>query len=100
MKDSTARPGGDVGSIVVDGELSEGYETKELDSARSKSNDGDKQKFVRFRIEELNKDFKFTNGMDFCSIKEFKEAIVEQSLLNGKHVLLNRMTWLGQKLNA
>ncbi|KAG4980623.1 hypothetical protein JHK84_034207 [Glycine max] len=33
MKDSTARPGGDVGSIVVDGELSEGYETKELDNA-------------------------------------------------------------------
>lgn len=86
MKDSTARPGGDVGSIVVDGKLSEGYETEELDSVGSESDDGDKHKFVRFRIKKLERDFKFTNGMDFYSNKEFKEAIVKHSLLNGKQV--------------
>ena len=51
-------------------------------------------KFVRFRIKESDKDFKFTNGKDFCSIKEFKEVILEHSLLNGKQVTfkLNDLT--------
>ena len=75
-----------MGSIVVDGKLSEGYETEELDSVGSESDDGDKHKFVRFRIKKLERDFKFTNGMAFYSNKEFTEAIVKHSLLNGKQV--------------
>ena len=94
IEDSTARPSGDVRSIVIDGELSERYETEELDSVGFESDDGDKHKFVRFRIKESDKDFKFTNGKDFCSIKEFKEVILEHSLLNGKQVTfkLNDLT--------
>ncbi|KAG5088995.1 hypothetical protein JHK86_001607 [Glycine max] len=46
IEDSIVGPSGDVGSIVVDGKLSEGYETEELDSVGSESDDGDKHKFI------------------------------------------------------
>jgi len=37
----------------------------------------------RFRMEQLNKKIKLQVGMEFKSIKEFKEAITEWNALNG-----------------
>jgi len=32
--------------------------------------------------EEMCKDFKFRLGMEFCSLKQFKQALMEHSVLN------------------
>jgi len=52
----------------IDGELSEGYQTEELYSARYKFKEEGIHKFARYEKYELNRDFQFKIGMDFCSI--------------------------------
>ena len=56
--------------------MSKGYETKELCIAGSEFDKEDTYKFVRYKKEELNKDFQFKIGTDFCSLQGFKEVIV------------------------
>ena len=34
----------------------------------------------------MTKDFKFKLGMEFSSLKDFKQALMEHSVLNGKEV--------------
>jgi len=41
-------------------------------------------KFCKFRPEDMNKEFKFQLGMEFDSLKDFKQALMEHSVLNGK----------------
>lgn len=49
--------------------------------------DGDpKPKYLKFGREELRKDFQFKLGMEFSSLAEFKEVILEHSVLNGKEL--------------
>jgi len=43
-------------------------------------------KFSRYRAEDMTKDFKFKLGMEFSSLKDFKQALMEHSVLNGKEV--------------
>lgn len=52
----------------IDGELSEGYQTEELYNARYKFKEEGIHKFARYEKYELNRDFQFKIGMDFCSI--------------------------------
>jgi len=69
-------------------DISEEYNTDELES----DVDGyegvvrDGPKFFKYRAEDMTKDFKFKLGMEFCSLKDFKLALMEHSVLNGKEV--------------
>ncbi|RZB86844.1 hypothetical protein D0Y65_026797 [Glycine soja] len=69
------------------GELSDGYETKELYSAGFEFDEEDNHKFVRYKKDELSRDFEFKIGMDICSLHKFKEAIVDHSIMNGIEVV-------------
>jgi len=69
------------------GGLEDGYVTDDLDSASDADNvEGVKPIYPMFKEEDLNKDFKFTVGMEFCSLKQFKEAILELNVLNGRDI--------------
>ena len=43
-------------------------------------------KFTKYRQEDMKKEFKFKLGMKFGSLKDFKHALMEHSVLNGKEV--------------
>ena len=63
------------------------YFSDELDSCDSEDEDGNKNRgYPRFRKEQMRKDFEFTKGMEFSSINEFKDALREHCLLNGKEI--------------
>ncbi|KAL5134453.1 hypothetical protein HKD37_03G007611 [Glycine soja] len=68
------------------GEFGEGYEIKEIYSVGFESDEEDRHKFVRYRKDELSRDFEFEIGMDFCSLHEFKEVIVDHSIMNRREV--------------
>ncbi|WVZ24109.1 hypothetical protein V8G54_002653 [Vigna mungo] len=81
------------GSFVMDDEvgeheIDEEYISDELDSDLESDEDGSlKQgKLKKFRQDDMNKDFKFSLGMEFGSLKEFKNALMEHSVLNGKEI--------------
>ncbi|KAG4950031.1 hypothetical protein JHK86_043270 [Glycine max] len=80
----------DVGVEVV-GSESDSSDTKsnEGDSESGSENDNkeDRHKFVIYKKEELSGDFEFKIGMDFGSLQEFKEAIVDCSIMNGREVV-------------
>ena len=67
--------------------MSDGYETKELYSAGFEFDEEDNHKFVRYKKDELSRDFEFKIGMDICSLHKFKEAIVDHSIMNGIEVV-------------
>lgn len=61
------------------------YASEELDS--SDPNDSGHEmhpKYEKFRSELMNKDFQFKLGMKFNSLGEFKYAIREWHVLNGR----------------
>ncbi|WVZ24227.1 hypothetical protein V8G54_002771 [Vigna mungo] len=64
---------------VEDHEINEEYNSD--DGVRFK-----KDKFQKYRQDYMNKSFKFELGMEFCSLKEFKNALMEHIVLNGKEV--------------
>ncbi|WVZ09785.1 hypothetical protein V8G54_014315 [Vigna mungo] len=81
------------GSFVMDDEvgeheINEEYISDELDSDLESDEDGSLKmgKFKRFRQDDMNKDFKFSLGMEFGSLKDFKNALMEHSVLNGKEI--------------
>ncbi|WVZ21257.1 hypothetical protein V8G54_008579 [Vigna mungo] len=81
------------GSFVVDDEvgdheINEEYNSDELDSDLESDGDGNfkRSKFKKFRQDDMNKDFRFSLGMEFGSLKEFKNALMEHSVLNGKEI--------------
>ena len=43
-------------------------------------------KFSKYRPKDMNNDFKFKLGMEFCSLKDFKRAPMKHNVLNGKEV--------------
>jgi len=68
--------------------ISEEYDTDELESDVD-SDEGvvhDGPKFSKYRAEDMTKDFKFKLRMEFCSLKDFKQPLMEHSVLNGKEV--------------
>ncbi|WVY91036.1 hypothetical protein V8G54_036550 [Vigna mungo] len=81
------------GSFIINEEvhvddMNEEYSSDELDS--NVDSDGDervkKAKFKKFRQDDMSKNFKFELGMEFCTLREFKNAVMEHSVLNGKEV--------------
>ncbi|XP_058749183.1 uncharacterized protein LOC131622170 [Vicia villosa] len=65
------------------------YISDELESSDPDLSDSEKakvQKFEKFKKEHLNKDFKFQWGMEFSSLDEFRYAIREWSVLNGRQI--------------
>jgi len=73
---------------IGDHEINEEYICDELDSDVD-SDDGLLNvgpKFTKYRPEDMKKDFKFKLGMEFGSLKDFKHALMEHSVLNGKEV--------------
>ncbi|XP_058741902.1 uncharacterized protein LOC131614317 [Vicia villosa] len=50
------------------------------------SGDEKRPKFERFKKEHLNKDYKFKWGMEFNSLVDFKDAIREWSMVNGREI--------------
>ena len=82
-----------VGSFVTNAEvgqhdISDEYDTNKLDSdVDSEEGVGrDGPKFSKYRDEDMTKDFKFKLGMEFSSLKDFKQALMKHSVLNGKEV--------------
>ncbi|WVY93826.1 hypothetical protein V8G54_032914 [Vigna mungo] len=73
---------------VGDYEINEEYNNDELDSDLESDGDGNfkRGKFKKFRQDDMNKDFRFSLGMEFGSLKEFKNALMEHSVLNGKEI--------------
>jgi len=73
---------------VGEHDISNEYDTNELDSdVDSEEGVGrDGLKFSRYRAEDMTKDFKFKLGMEFSSLKDFKQTLMEHSVLNGKEV--------------
>ncbi|KAK7244700.1 hypothetical protein RIF29_39526 [Crotalaria pallida] len=66
--------------------LEDGYMTDELESGDSDSDGENKPKYPLFREEQMGKNFKFKLGMEFSSLNQFKDAILEHSVLIGKEV--------------
>jgi hypothetical protein len=67
-----------------------------LGSSDPDDSDDDTIKYEQFSKEQLNKDFKFKLGMEFNSLVEFKEAIIEWNVFNsqptGPHVSASQPT--------
>ena len=67
-----------------EGNDGEEYLSEELESDDPDDFDSEKgPKFEKFRKEQLNKKFEFKLGMEFNSLREFKDAIIEWNVLNG-----------------
>ncbi|XP_027905924.1 uncharacterized protein LOC114165520 [Vigna unguiculata] len=69
-------------------EINEEYDSEQLCSdVDSDKGVSDKMpKFVKYNAEDMNKSFKFKLRMEFCSFKDFKHALIEHSVLNGKEI--------------
>jgi len=69
-------------------EINEEYDSKQLCSnVDTDEGVSDKvPKFVKYNAEDMNKSFKFRLGMEFCSLKDFKHALMEHNVLNGKEI--------------
>ncbi|XP_058744588.1 uncharacterized protein LOC131617289 [Vicia villosa] len=67
--------------------IDDDYLTDELDSGADDDSDGGRPSMVKFRDDEkLRKEFKFKVGMEFSSLKQFKKAVLEHNVLNGREV--------------
>ncbi|XP_058765177.1 uncharacterized protein LOC131638625 [Vicia villosa] len=70
-----------------DDEDEEEYLSEELNSSDPDNSEDDKKpKFEKFKKEQLTKDFKFKWGMEFTSLDDFREAIREWTVLNGREI--------------
>ncbi|XP_014521871.1 uncharacterized protein LOC106778429 [Vigna radiata var. radiata] len=69
-------------------EINEDYDTNELSSNLDNGEDvrENKRHFPKYIAEDMTKGFKFRLGMKFKSLKDFKSALQEHSVLNGKEV--------------
>ncbi|XP_058741808.1 uncharacterized protein LOC131614203 [Vicia villosa] len=65
----------------------EEYASEDLLSSDPDNSEDEKgPRFEKFKKEELNKDFKFKWGMEFNSLDDFREAIREWIVLNGREI--------------
>lgn len=48
----------------------------------------------------MSRDFEFKIGMDFCSLQEFKEAIIDHSIMNGREVVFRPNDKVNAKRNV
>ncbi|KAI5413836.1 hypothetical protein KIW84_058111 [Lathyrus oleraceus] len=60
----------------MDNEMIINYASDELGSSAPDASDGEKEpKYPRFKMQDLDKNYKFKVGLKFISLEEFKEAI-------------------------
>jgi len=65
----------------------EEYHSDELYSSNPDNSDHENgPKYAKFRKEQLNENYEFKLGMEFNSLKEFKDAIIEWNVLNGHEI--------------
>ena len=66
----------------------EDHVSDELDTGDDESgSDVEKRpKFIKFRPEQMRADFQFKVGMEFCSLKQFKDTVIEYLVLNGRQL--------------
>jgi hypothetical protein len=63
----------------------DGYESAELGSSDPDASDDEKvPKYEKYRKENMSEHFKFKYGMEFNSLKEFRDAVRDWSGLNGR----------------
>jgi hypothetical protein len=68
-------------------ELDEEYFSEELENSDTDESEQERgPRYEKFRKEQLNKNFEFMLGMEFNSLKEFKDAIIEWIILNGHEI--------------
>lgn len=61
------------------------YYSDELDISDLDASDNKKgPKYDKFRVEELDKNYKFKIGLEFLSLDEFKETNTEWPVLKGE----------------
>ncbi|XP_020985320.1 uncharacterized protein LOC107462923 [Arachis duranensis] len=69
------------------GGISDGYETDDIDSYEGDSDDMIKKKrFPKYNEAEMNREYEFQVGLEFKSLSQFKEAVKEHALLNGRDI--------------
>ncbi|RYR65053.1 uncharacterized protein LOC107633832 [Arachis ipaensis] len=68
------------------GGISDGYETDDIDSYEENSDDIKKRRFPKYNEAEMNREYEFQVGLEFKSLSQFKEAIKEHALLNGRDI--------------
>ncbi|RYR08142.1 hypothetical protein Ahy_B05g075696 [Arachis hypogaea] len=69
------------------GDISDGYETEDMDSYEGDSDDMIKKKrFLKYDEAEMCREYQFRVGLEFKTLSQFKEAIKEHALLNGRDV--------------
>jgi len=80
--------GGEAGSSsFVVGGLDVGYVSEELGSSDPDVSDDDQgPRYEKFVMADLHKKYKFKVGLEFKSLAEFKEAIIEWNVLNGYEI--------------
>ncbi|RYR15692.1 hypothetical protein Ahy_B04g072597 isoform A [Arachis hypogaea] len=82
--------GGDEGLREGDeqvGGISDEYETDDIDSYEGDSDDMiKKRRFSKYNKAEMNREYEFQVGLEFKSLSQFKEAVKEHALLNGRDI--------------
>ncbi|RYR26428.1 hypothetical protein Ahy_B02g060659 [Arachis hypogaea] len=69
------------------GSLSDGYETDDIDSYEGDFDDMiKKRRFPKYNEAEMNREYEFQVGLEFKSLSQFKEAVKEHALLNGRDI--------------
>ncbi|KAJ1389029.1 Transposase, MuDR, plant [Sesbania bispinosa] len=68
-------------------DMEEEYISDELESGDDSDVDGgERPRYPKFREEDMCKEFRFKLGMEFCSLKQFKDFVLEHSVLNGRQI--------------
>ncbi|XP_020978356.1 uncharacterized protein LOC107639963 [Arachis ipaensis] len=69
------------------GGISDGYETDDIDSYEGDSDDMiKKRRFPKYNEAEMNREYEFQVGLEFKSLSQFKDAVKEHALLNGRDI--------------
>ncbi|XP_058739575.1 uncharacterized protein LOC131611665 [Vicia villosa] len=67
--------------------IDDGYMTDDIDSGADDDSADERPPVIRFNEgEKLRKEFQFKVGMEFASLKQFKKAVLEHNVLNGREV--------------
>ncbi|CAI8596547.1 unnamed protein product [Vicia faba] len=103
---------GSFSGVDMDNEMDTNYASDELCSSDPDASDQENElKYPRFKMKELDKNYKFKVGLEFgsCwsgkaaskkSLYEFKEEIIERSVLNGHTMNDLLVLWLYQDPEA
>ncbi|CAI8601985.1 unnamed protein product [Vicia faba] len=72
--------------------IEEDYMCDELDHGENDKSCDDRPSIIRFNEEDdLSKDFTFKVGMKFSSLNQFKNAILEHNVLNGRELSYGKL---------